>query len=64
VNSLDSGNIGTTACVGFITIECRRRVLYIANVGDTRAVLVDSECTTRLSYDHRVEDDEEADRIK
>lgn len=64
MDSLDSANVGTTACVAFITVECRRRVLYIANVGDTRAVLVDTECATRLSYDHRVCDDEEADRIK
>lgn len=61
---LDSGNVGTTACVAFITIECRQRVLYVANVGDTRAVLVDTENATRISYDHRTEDEAEIERIK
>lgn len=64
MDSLDSGNVGTTACVAFVTIESRQRVLYVANVGDTRAVLVNSESAQRISYDHRAVDDEEVERIK
>lgn len=50
--------------MAFITVECRQRVLYVANVGDTRAVLVDTENVTRISYDHRAEDEAEVERIK
>lgn len=50
--------------MALVTIESRQRVLYVANVGDTRAVLVSSESVERLSYDHRPNDNEEADRIK
>lgn len=57
-------DVRTTACVAFVTIESRQRVLYIANVGDTRAVLIDQQNVNRVSYDHRVVDDEEASRIK
>ena len=64
VHSIDSTDVGTTVCVGFITIECKERRLYIANVGDTRAVLVNSEGVKRLSYDHRLDDPREAERIK
>lgn len=56
--------VGTTACVAFITIEDKDRVLYIANVGDTRAVLINNESAIRLSYEHRTKDEEEALRIK
>lgn len=64
MSSLDAGSAGTTACVALVTVESRQRVLYIANVGDTRAVLVSSQGTERVSYDHRAVDGEEADRIK
>lgn len=36
----------------------------MANVGDTRAVLVGSESVKRISYDHRGIDDGEAERIR
>ena len=61
---LDSENAGTTACVAFITIENKERVLYIANVGDTRAVLYTISGFERLSYDHRPSDAGEIERIK
>ena len=50
--------------MALVTIESRQRVLYVANVGDTRAVLVSSESATRISYDHKGIDDREAERIK
>jgi len=32
-------NQGATATIGLITLEGAEKVIYIANVGDTRAVL-------------------------
>lgn len=56
--------VGTTATVAFITIESKKRVLYVANVGDSSAVLVNNEGIQKLTYDHRATDPEEAKRIK
>ena len=64
VKLLDSENSGTTACVAFLTIETKERVFYVANVGDTRAVLVTATGVERLSYDHRANDAAEMDRVK
>ena len=61
---LDSTNIGTTACVALFTIENKERVCYVANVGDTRAVLVTATGAERLSYEHRATDAAEADRVR
>lgn len=40
-------------------------MLYVANVGDTRAVLMSGPATyERLSYDHRATDKAEVERVK
>jgi len=69
---------GATAVCALIRNDIQLgRYLYVANVGDSRAVLIsqkgnkDEKCikndgyyATRLSYDHRAEDEEEQKRIK
>ena len=68
---------GATAVVALLKSEGAERKLFVANVGDSRAVLVcekssesDPEPTSsgfyarRLTYDHRAEDEEEQQRIK
>ena len=64
VRLLDAENTGTTACVSFITIENKERVCYIANVGDTRAVLVTATGAQRLSYEHKAADTNEIARVQ
>ena len=62
---LDSDHTGCTACVAIVRIESGRKVLYLANVGDTRAVLISgSSSFERLSYDHRATDRAEIERVK
>ena len=56
-------NVGSTGCVVYITVENGKRILYVANVGDTRAVLVKQTQTKRLSYDDRASDKNEYNRI-
>jgi len=36
---MDSDHTGSTACVAIVRKEINHNVLYVANVGDTRAVL-------------------------
>uniref|UniRef100_A0A0V0J959 protein-serine/threonine phosphatase n=1 Tax=Schistocephalus solidus TaxID=70667 RepID=A0A0V0J959_SCHSO len=59
---------GTTACVALLLPEVedgeRRRVcLYVANAGDSRAVLCRARAAVDLSTDHKPEDAEEKARI-
>lgn len=70
--------MGSTACVGFIRLEGgflsvffssyfkrkAKRILYIANVGDTRAVLSQEGICERLSFDHKANCPEEIERVK
>lgn len=56
-------NVGSTACVVYITKEKNLKVIYCANIGDTRCVLVSKEKLMRLSYDHRPTDKNENERV-
>ena len=60
--------IGSTACIIYITKEYSitnsKKILYCANIGDTRAVLINSSNIKRLSYDDRATDKNESERIK
>lgn len=56
-------HVGATACVVYITKEQGKSILYSANIGDTRSVLINSYSAKRLSYDHRASDKNEYTRI-
>lgn len=60
---IDADNTGSTACVAVTRIEKGQRVLYVANLGDTRAIISNNGVAERLSYDHRATDPIEIDRI-
>ena len=55
--------VGSTACVSYITIENSKKILYCANVGDTRCVLIKGNKGIRLTYDDRASDPKEHERI-
>lgn len=61
---LDSDGCGSTACVCMIRKEGTHQVLYVANVGDTRAVVSKSDVAERLSIDDNCANCQEAARIK
>ena len=63
IKDLNLLNIGSTACIIYITKENGKKVLYSANIGDTRSVLISSNDYKRLSYDHRATDTNEYNRI-
>ena len=63
IKDLNLLNIGSTACVIYITKENGKKVLYSANIGDTRSILISSNDYKRLSYDHRATDTNEYNRI-
>jgi serine/threonine protein phosphatase PrpC len=64
LKSCDSENTGCTACVVYICVENGRRVLYCANVGDTRCVLVTSEDVNTLTQDHKCSVTSEVKRVR
>ena len=55
--------IGSTACIIYLTTENSRKILYCANVGDTRGILIKKNKKMRLTYDDRASDPKEHDRI-
>lgn len=61
---MDSDKCGATACVVVIRQELGNTVLYVGNVGDSRAVLNRNGKALRLSKDHKATDADEIARIK
>lgn len=61
---MDSENTGSTALVSIVRMESGHRILYIANVGDTRAVISRNGVAERMSVDHKCDDPMEIERVK
>lgn len=65
IKLLNCPKVGSTATIVYIEkeVETGKRILYCANVGDSRSVLVTKNGVYRLSYDDRVKDPIESERI-
>ena len=63
IKALNCPSVGSTATIVYIEKKDNKRILYCANIGDTRCVLVKKNKVVRLSYDHRVADQNEKHRI-
>ena len=56
--------VGSTGCIIYITKENNKKVIYSANIGDTRSILINSlKEVTRLSFDDRASEPSEYNRI-
>ena len=60
----DLGNCGSTVNLIYICIENEVMVIYSANVGDSRNVLIRKSESVRLSYDHKASDKSEQKRVR
>jgi len=56
---IDADGCGSTACVVMVRREGLHNVLYVANVGDTRAVLSKSGQAERMSVDDKCDNIDE-----
>ena len=63
IKKLNCPTVGSTATIVYIEKKDNKRYLYCANIGDTRCVLVNKNTILRLSYDDRVADEKEKNRI-
>lgn len=61
---LDADNTGSTACVCLLRLESGHKVLYIANLGDTRCVISRNGMAERMSIDHKANDELEQQRVR
>ncbi|EAS03169.2 protein phosphatase 2C containing protein (macronuclear) [Tetrahymena thermophila SB210] len=59
-----SQEVGSTACIGFIRLEEAKRVLYIANVGDTAGLVLDDTQAHNVTIEHKASNPREIERIK
>ena len=56
-------NVGSTGTILLITQDNNKKIIYGANVGDTRCTLFNDKKFERLTIDHRVDDNKEKGRI-
>ena len=61
---IDSDGCGSTACVVIVRKEGPSNILYVANVGDSRAVLSKSGQAERMSVDDKCDNADENLRVK
>ena len=64
IKNTNYNNVGSTACIVYITLINNKKFLFCANVGDTKCILTKKDDVKMLSYDDKVTDENENERIK
>jgi serine/threonine protein phosphatase PrpC len=59
-----ASDTGTTCCLALVRKEGNKRLCYVANLGDTRAVLSVDGMAKRMTVDHKPTTQSEIERIK
>ena len=55
---------GTTCCLAFVKNNGNNKIVHVANLGDTRAVLSRGGMARRVTIDHKTSNESEQARIK
>lgn len=55
---------GTTCCLVFVKNNGNNKLVHVANLGDTRAVLSSDGVAKRVTIDHKTSNTSEQERIK
>ena len=63
IKLLNLPDVGSTGTIVFIEKVNNKRILYCANCGDSRCVLVNRKGIMRMSHDDRVDDKQENQRV-
>ena len=63
IKLLNVPEVGSTATIVYIEKINNKRILYCANVGDSRCVLVNRKGIMRMSHEDRVDDKKEYERV-
>ena len=63
IKSLNVPTMGSTGTVVFIEKIKGKKIIYCVNVGDSRCILVNRKGVMRMTYDDRVDDPKENERI-
>ena len=63
IRELNVPDCGSTATIVYIEKIKGKKILYCANIGDTRSILISNNQVRRLSYDDRASDPQEYSRI-
>ena len=65
MEAINAADRGTTCCLVLVRRVGSKRICYVGNLGDTRAVIcTEKQIAKRVSIDHKVSNPSEVDRIK
>ena len=63
LKELNYYEVGSTASIIYITKIGYKRILYCINIGDTKCILTQNNCSRKISYDDLTNDNYENNRI-
>jgi hypothetical protein len=64
IKTINSENTGCTACIVLVLNENGKRMIYCANVGDSKCLLISDTNARFITEDHRCSNSEEVTRVR